>query len=506
MSRRAGWLAAACGAMLAAPFWVGSFVPLVDLPQHLAVASVIANHGDPWFGFARYYDVERFALTPYWTYYLALDALAQVMPLDAASRVCLSLYAVAVPFTGLALCSAFGAPRWAGLLMAPLAFNSNLYLGFVAYVCGVLLALFLLAQLQRLLDRPSPRRAVAMAALSVVLFFTHVQPFALLVASALLLALLAPERVGVRRRLGSLLVFAPAVALVFLPWIYREFLAPRTAGGEYNFGTLDDLRPRHLPPGQRLADFAPSVAGAYLDGSDTLLLAAWAGVVAALLAMSWRRGSTAPARRGIPLALLAVLLYSTLPMAIQGQWNIGPRFAWVAALLIVPAIGDPGPVASRWAPVLAVVLTVAASLNAWRQHRRFDHESRAFAGVLAAIPPAQRVVSLVYDPHSRVFTRWPYLHFVQYVTAFRGGAASWTLAKSPPFPIRHRDAGALPTVPPFEPERFRVAEHGHAYDYVVARAGPEARRIFAGAPQVPEAVFEGGGWRVWRNPSADAAR
>src|SRR5688500_18471336 len=100
------------------------------------------------------------------------------MPLDTASRLYLSLYALAVPWTGLAVCSAFGAPRWAGLLMAPLALNSNLYFGFVAFTTGVVLMLFLLARYQRFLVEPTRGRALVLAVLSAVLFLTHAQPFA----------------------------------------------------------------------------------------------------------------------------------------------------------------------------------------------------------------------------------------------------------------------------------------------------------------------------------------
>jgi hypothetical protein len=504
--RRDALLATACGLMLGLPFWISPFVPLVDLPQHLAVASVIRHHGEPGWAFDRYYEVEWGALTPYWSYYLVLDALSQVMSLDAASRVVLGLYALAVPWTGLALCGAFGAPRWTGLLFAPLALNSNLYFGFVAYVAGVLLALVLLAEYRRLQDRPTVARAAAVALLSCALFFTHVQPFAFLLAAALLLTLVSPSPGPARRRLAPLLAFAPAVLALFLPWAYREFAGPRRDGGEYNFGTLGNLHARYDPARQKILDLPSAVSGSYADGSDTVIFAAWAGLVASLIAASGRRGATGHSWLGVRLALIALLAYFALPLSIQGQWNIAPRFAWLAALLIVPAIGDPGPRLTRVGIIGAVALTTAAALLAAHQHRRFGQESAAFAGVLAAVPPGQRVLSLSYDPRSRVFTQWPYLHFVQYVVAFRGGAAGWSLAKSPPFPIRHPDAAALPTLHPFIPEDFRYGRHGYAYDYFIARAGPGADRIFAAAPVRPELVFEGGGWRVWRNRLADPPR
>src|SRR5687767_7484872 len=90
------------GAVTAVPFWVGRFMPLLDLPQHLAVVAVLRHHGDPAWGFARFFDVEWGELTPYWTYYLALWALSWIAPLEVASRLYLTAYALAVPWAGIA--------------------------------------------------------------------------------------------------------------------------------------------------------------------------------------------------------------------------------------------------------------------------------------------------------------------------------------------------------------------------------------------------------------------
>jgi hypothetical protein len=503
---RTGLLATVSGLALAAPFWVSGPLPMVDLPQHLAMAAMLHHHDDPPWAFGRFYEVEWLKLTPYWTYYLALHALSYVVPLDVASRLYLSLYALAVPWTGLTICSAFGAPRWAGLLMGPLALGSYLYFGFVNYVTGVLLLLIVLAGFQRLLTARTPARALAVAALSAVLFLTHAQPFAFLLPSALLLAVASPSPAPTRHRLAALLVFAPATFGLFVPWVYREFVGPRTAEPKYNFGTLTELGASYLPVREALSGMPAAIAGAYQDGTDTLLLAAWAGVVAALCAAGWRRGGGGHSWRGQRLALLALLFYLVLPMSIRGQWNIAPRFAWLAALLVVTAIPDPGRSLARLGTAAAVALTAAAALNAVHHHRRFSRESDGFSGVVETIPYGQRVLSLIYDTRSQVFTQWPYMHFGQYVLAHRGGAAGWSLAKTPAQPVRQRRPEAVPTLDPYRPELFRAAEHGPHFDYFIARAGPPAEAIFAGATAPPVLVYAAGSWRVWRNPEPLPAR
>jgi hypothetical protein len=153
-----------------------------------------------------------------------------------------------------------------------------------------------------------------------------------------------------------------------------------------------------------------------------------------------------------------------------------------------------------------VALTVAVAVNAVHHHRQFGREAAAFAGVVDAIPRGQRVLSLVYDTHSDVVTQFPYLHFGQYVMAHRGGAAGWSLAKSPPFPVRHHRPQDFPAPDPFRPQEFRLEDHGPHYDYFLARGGPDTQALFAGSGPAPVLVYAAGGWRVWHNPTARSAR
>src|SRR5687767_3131427 len=105
--------ALAAGAVLAVPTWIGgSALPLLDLPQHLAVASVLRHHGDPAWGFAQYFDCHWTKLTPYWTYYVVTLFFSQFTSVETATRVYLTLYAVAFPWAGIAICRAFGASPW----------------------------------------------------------------------------------------------------------------------------------------------------------------------------------------------------------------------------------------------------------------------------------------------------------------------------------------------------------------------------------------------------------
>jgi hypothetical protein len=59
-----GPLAALCGLMVSVPFWVGRFLPFLDLPQHLALAAVLRHGEDPAWGFAPYFEAQWGEFTP----------------------------------------------------------------------------------------------------------------------------------------------------------------------------------------------------------------------------------------------------------------------------------------------------------------------------------------------------------------------------------------------------------------------------------------------------------
>jgi hypothetical protein len=475
------------GAALVLPLWVGRLLPLLDLPQHLAVVSVLRHHGDAQWGFAPFFEVQWGELTPYWTYYLVTWALSSAMSVETASRVVLSAYALAGPWIGIALCRAFGRSPWLGLLAAPLALNTNLYFGFVSYALAVLLALALLAVFERSFDRETGRRALVLLFGTALLFFTHVQAFALFLAVAGLAAVTRTERRWTER-LMRLVPLLPALLGLFVPWCYLQFVAPREAvSGRYTFGRLGRLGASLRSPWDAVRDLPDALAGAFQDRSDAWLLALWVALVVA--------AAPTVSRRLLPF-LLALATYLVAPVSIVGQWNIGPRLAWPAALLLLPALSAAGRRARRVGQA-AVALTVVVAANAAWHHAAFDREAGAFDEAIAALPRGTWVMPLIFEPRGYVLDKWPYLHVGQYAMVRRGGVAAGTLGRIPAFPIRLRDADVVRDLDPFRPQDFRLATHGHAYDYFLLRGGAEPRDALF-PPGTVEPVFEGEEWVLLR--------
>jgi hypothetical protein len=326
-----------------------------------------------------------------------------------------------------------------------------------------------------------------------LLFFTHVQALVFFLAAAALLAL-TKSTLSWPARLGRMLPLLPATLGLLMPWVYLQFVAAREGvSGRYTFGRPGRLRASFQSPVESLRDLPEALAGAFQDGSDLCLLGAW------LVLMVWALPGVRRVRPLLPAAL-ALALYFAAPMSIAGQWNIGPRFALLAALLLLPALDVTAPRA-RAIGVLAAVAAGAVGLNAARHHAAFDREAGAFDQALAAIPRGARVMPLLFDPRGRVLDRWPYLHFGQYAMVRRGGMTAANLGRVPVFPIRLRDAASFPHVDAFRPGDFRWETMGNAYDYFLLRSPGESKaRLFPA--EAVESVFESGEWIVLRRRGA----
>jgi hypothetical protein len=155
-----------------------------------------------------------------------------------------------------------------------------------------------------------------------------------------------------------------------------------------------------------------------------------------------------------------------------------------------------------------VVLSVALALGAASFHRagkafaEFDRQEVGdFDQALAVIPEGQRVVGLIFDRYSRHVAFAPFIHYVAYYQARKGGAVMFSFADFPQSPFHFREDSRPPRVPPrweWLPERVRPRDLTF-YDYALVRGGPGA---IARARSGFAAIYRGSSWSVWRREPA----
>lgn len=515
-------------ALLAAisPLWVSAALPLVDLPQHLHLISVLHRLDDPTTLYPQVFEA-RGTLTPYLGYYYLVSALNWLLPLELANRAFLSAY-VAGMALGLAfLLASLGRPTWPALLALPFAYGDSLAWGFINY-CAALPLTFLTCGffVRTLTDAERRTRWAAGLAVSLLLVLLfHVQAFAFLGLALPLLLLMTrvPEdaaAVGFRPRLEArvpaLIGVAPGV-LTFLIWIGLRLGEPTQveAGAPWKaWGPM--LSKQNLAfktPEQNASEFLRVLANMLRDGSD--LWGVYAVVAVALLglALSLSNGRAAESEhlelhregpierwRMLALGLLALALYFTLPFDIRGyMYYLNTRFAHLAAPLLLAAIPPLRPKLQRPLLLASLAAALVLAFPLVRGFRAFSKEAGELDRLALSAAPRARVMALIFNPTSGVVGHPVHLHDGATLARKTGGLTNFSFALTPHSPLAYR--GAPPPTFPSEwrPHQFRWEQHGDAYDHFLIRGVHPARVFGERLNSVLEIVAqEGNSWLVRR--------
>lgn len=467
------------------------YLPMVDLPQHDAMVSIILHRGDPAWGFAQRYTTD-FLHRPYATVYWLGAALASVMPLGVAMRVVVALCTIA-PFAGAqALLVATHRPRVWLLPAIPFAFGSLWHWGFLNFLLGTGLFLGGLALVVVVAARSSRRATIALGVLAFVLFLTHFH-------GLVMLLVFAPVFVwGWRGSDGGVAPYVRALA---------PLIPAALAAGLFVVVTWAQAKGDwpYMNPGlpDRLARFPEFLAAGLPDPWPLAELLVFLAVAAASIGLgraAWVRGRP---RAALTVAFAGQAgMYLLLPLNTSTATYVSARHALLVVLLALPLL----PSLAGWraaASRAACVVVAGVGLVAVGRHLDcFDHEARDFDGVLAAMAPARRVASLVFVNGSRCTHRatFPYLHFAAYYQAEKGGDLSRLLATVWNIPVRYRSdyrRYAVREEVEWAPRLFTPEDARH-FDYVLVRGGP---------PRPPPAfglteVARSGAWALFEKRDA----
>ncbi len=362
------WLAllGLCAA-LTAPLLVVDVPPLLDYPNHLARAFVLASLPEDTVLGAFY--------VPHWSVIpnLALDVLApplmHVLPVHVVGRLTIAL-AMLLPVLGTVAYNTALGGRWWGFGVGAIAYHYCLLLGFLNFSLALGVAILLAAAWVRWREaRPALAIGLAIAG-APVLFLCHLMGlvcFGLLIGGAELCAVVRQPRGIVRRGLVLAAVFATPAGLYAM-----SALAP--LGGDAEF----------LPIGTKLAQLA-TVFTAYSWTLDMATAAVAFGVPAVGVWRGWGRvpGPAAYA------AGLVVAVFAAAPFAWKGTYLLDTRFAVLLAFMLFACF------VPRRLPrlaIAAIVLVVAARtilLTAvWVDHRS---DLAALRQAMQPVQPGQAV-------------------------------------------------------------------------------------------------------------------
>ena len=510
-----------------APLWLAEMLPLVDLPQHLHLISVLHRLHDPTTLYPRLFEA-RGELTPYLGYYHVVSLLHWLLPLEIANKIFLSAYVAGMPLGMAFLLRSLDRPTWPALLAIPFAYGDSFAWGFINY-CSALPLTFIAAGCfaRAVADPPRRRRWAALLAVTLVaaLLF-HVQAFAYLGVALpfLLFTTRAPEDAApqapgdtlidrwIRPRLLALIAVVPGVAL-FAAWFGGRLGKPvEIAPGEPWKAWGPIFSPQNLAwksKPQNWEELPQVLANMLRDGSDryalyAVALVALAGAATAAASRLGRHrppSSPGPVERWriLGLALIALGLYFFLPFDVRGYvYYLNTRYAHLAAPLLLASVPIVHGRAAR--PLLfaaaATSLVVAVPLSS--AFNAFNREAAPLRRLSSATGERPMVMGLIFDPYSRVMRHPVFLHSAAVIATARGGATNFSFASTPHSPVRYR-GDPPPTFPSeWNPRAFSMGAHGYAYDHFLVRGAHPSRVFSEPLPADLYLAGEGGGFFLLR--------
>ena len=475
MRTAAKWLLPILFALvLLVPLWMFPHLPLVDYPNHLARAFVLAHLDDPAYGFQRYYAAD-WGPYPYLAMDVTLMALQRVLQVETAGRIFLSLSLLSLP-VGFWFFLRQANPGHDLLAVWSLLFAYNYFfltglanLQLSAGLCFLALGLGL-----RLRERPAGWLWVVYPPVILMLYFSHLAGFAV---NALILLILALRE---RRSARELAV----CGLAMLP---GALLLLTSRGG----APVPEMAYRHMMEVKGITPlFAIQSYSPRFDLATHLVL------LLCLLAAWWKNPEFRWNRRWLEVCVILYVLYWIAPQDYGRATEADARLLLFLGLLL-PAAARIG---ARMRYVAAALLLLFC-LRMIHVAGHFASQQPFLEGQMQAIVHTEegaRVLPLVAWAGDRQASR-SYSHFWAYGVIRKHWLTPYLFQDRGVHPLRVLSDAYVPPVRYYLPTLYedpvQWPEIARDYDFVWAFHVPEfAPRLDA----LGTLVYENGDLKLYR--------
>lgn len=468
------WIALTCFALY--PVWHQRLLPMLDTPNHLALARGWHDFHDPASRIAEFYEL-RVRVVPYYLFYGSIHLLMYVFSVETANKIFLSAYLILFPLSVLAMARAFGRNPWLALFAFPLAFSQNWIYGFASYLMSVTFAFFAIAALVRYLESRKLRYAVALGAACLVCYLGHIMPWVLFGACAIVMLL-----VNWRRWQTGLVA-----AAMMLPSVMMAVTAILEEQGDHAYikdspfsGTFRDFPTSVAEFPKRVMELFPGDVDAYILAVLVVTLVGlffWQCFGAPRVPQ--RDVAVDPLLKGI-LWILGVA-YVALPYAIarpMSWWYVAPRIPpmMMVFIALLPAVD-----LRRWrrlAMLPVVLCAIVLPMKLAKLYKSFSQRNLPAIRLIEETPKGAVTLVVVRNMMRGSYseeksgdpaTSGPvYWHFSSWPMALRGGYSGYTFDQG--IPIRPKQSSFSPPFGAPDAVTFRSAPR---FEYYVVRDAPE---------------------------------
>jgi hypothetical protein len=507
-----------CTLLFLLPVWLTRFLPLVDLPQHLAFINVLRNYNNPATDYRRVLSLHLFPQHNVLHLFLCYP-LSFLVGIEGANRLFLTGYVILLPLAMLHLLDTLNARREFVFFSFLFIYNLNLLWGFMGTALAIPLVLFLLSFELRWLSSMTSRGSsfasrhllplTLSSILFILIFLGHSLMF--LFAAVLYVALvIAHLRRSRDRSLLALIPLIPVLAIFVIPWQAQVFSSKNGGLLSMVLGGFQLTNPLSRP-----LDFIAATGFRADDVTSFLykLLLIAAITLITVHAVRLRFKSLFQERLLIPslLVLLSLAAYLFFPDAVPQAWLglLNQRFAVFAWLFLIPLVALLAaelpamrrPVAFVSSCALALCILLSAG-NALYRFVAFDREARPMALLITRLPPDRKVVGLPYElrPRHDLTGYDVFIHSGCYYQVFKRGYPGFSLASFRYSPIQYRDSsGFIQPGQEWSPWHFIFPDGWQFYDYFLVHGQP--RPPTSENLQQMRLVATDGAWSVYQRPA-----
>jgi hypothetical protein len=476
------------------PVWHQRMLPMLDTPDHLALARAWHDYHDPASRIAEYYLL-RIRLVPYLLFYFLIHVLLYVFPIEVANKLVLSAYLLLFPLSLWALARALHRSPWLALGGFALAFNPCWIYGFTSYLLGTTFVFFGWAALVSALDDGARRHFVTAGLLCILCYVAHVLAWFVFGLGAI--ALLVLDRRRWRRCLVAAAALAPSLLLAVITWVQERHERAYTSTGNKLVAQWRDVPTLVAELPTRMMELFPGAL-------DFVALGVLALTVVVLLAWPARTATAEEAhgtRRLRWLLWVLMLAYLSLPFTVKqpmSWWYVGARLPALMSplVLLLPTARLDGWRHALLAPMVLACIVLPLWLT--RLYTDFSRRNVGFMRLIDRLPRGSRTMVLARghihgdaessgDPSSSGPVYW---HFMSWPMALKGGMSPYLFDQG--IPVRPR-----PGLPQYNVNRTVTLTFQNASEFDYYLVPTQASDLDFGDRRVRE-VDALGGWSLFQ--------
>ena len=432
----------------------GSYLPLVDLPQHAAQVAALdelLKGKSTWTNL-----VELNFNTPYLVGYLSWLGLLQFFDIVLSSRILVILIFLCFIFSAIQLKNTLQSSWLVPWVAIPSFFGFCYEWGFITYLLAISIGILFFIQNIKWSNHPNIKQGLIVSLLGVILFYSHILSYLFFCLLSFIYFIYNVEDKK------NILKIIPTYFLFFCLLIFYLNVSD-SLGSQYTYG----VKVMYHSIGEKffnLMIYPWSMTDKSFIYPSLILL-----IIPFL--MGYRISSEF--KRYIPLVIL-ILVWFLLPHFMNNTYFIYERYSILFFLFFYLIFERKNDFKySKYFSAIFLILIVFLMIEDYKNIFLAKKETVDFANTVEELPANKRVLGLIFEPISASgSTPFTYVHFASWYQAQKGGWSDFNFAWFHPQIVRYKPSKTPEVKPGFEwtPQHVQYLNACDNYDILIVRA------------------------------------